>query len=207
MALEGFYTAIITIAIAVIASLYETIWKKSTNRIKDLDGSEGHEGTLLLGDIWMTDIKREVEEFHSFIQENIAKSESTDKFVELFTDKEKISSLKKKLDGLTLLHKSYSECKNLFAKSRNEHEILKNWVLKMIIMCFAFSIWGAAGFLVENTFLISFYQIFWGIFIFLVILIISFSYYLVNCYQECEKIDSDIRREKTKHSDALGKVI
>ena len=161
LAIDGFYTATITIAGAAIVFLYAVIWRRSTDRIKDLEESEGQEGTIWLGDIWTTDIKGDVEEFYYYLQSSIDELESTDKFLELFTHTGKTPTLRNKLQDLTKSYKGYSECRALFANSRNGHETIKNWTLKTVFALFAIAMWGAVGFLVENTFLSQYAQVFW----------------------------------------------
>lgn len=207
MALDGFFTATITIAVAAIVFLYVVIWKKSTDRIKELEGVEGQEGTIWLGDIWTTDIKGDVEEFYYYLQSSINELTSPDKFLELFTNTGETPTLRKKIRALTKSYKRYSDCRALFASSRNGHETTKNWILKTIFALFAIAMWGAVGFLIENTFLSQFTQIFWTILVILIVLLIGFAYNLANWYAKCNRIDSAIKSERSKHSDILGKVL
>lgn len=206
MAIDGFFTAIGSIAGVAIVFLYAVIWRRSTDRIKELDGSEGEEGTIWLGDLWNTDVKEGAEEFYSYVNLSIANLESPDRFLELFTNKGKIPELRKKIHSLASSYNGYFSCKALFSQSRNGHESLKNWTLKAICVLFGLASWAGVGFLVENTFLNSYSQIFWMSFAILLFLLVACVYDLARCYRKCYDTDSEIRQEKAKHSDALGKV-
>ena len=63
MAIDGFFTAIGSIAGSSHSIFVRCNWRRSTDRIKELDGSEGEEGTIWLGDLWNTDVKEGAEVF------------------------------------------------------------------------------------------------------------------------------------------------
>lgn len=209
LAVESFYGAISVIAGLVVPFLYTVIWRKAVDRIKELDGVEGQQATIWLGDIWTTDIKQGVQELFSFISSNIVEEleNDDDKFEVLFTHTGKAPVLKKKLQDLTTLYQGYSDNRDLLGKSRQRHETIKTWTLRTIVSLISISVWGAIGLLVTSTFLIDYSLIYWLSIIPLLIILAVFAFKLSISYTECCKIDSRITAEKSKHSDALGVVL
>jgi hypothetical protein len=207
LAIDGFFTAVGGIAGVAIVFLYAVIWRKSTERIKELEGTEGQEGMIWLGDIWNTDIKEGAEEFYSYVTSGIANLESPDRFLEFFSNQQVMPTLRKKMHALATSYNEYSRCKALFSNSKTGHESIKNWTLKTIFVLFGVASWAGVGFLTESTFLISYTQVFWVSFGLLTILLIACVYNLSKYYKKSDEIDSAISREKSKHSDVLGKVL
>jgi hypothetical protein len=207
LGLEGFYGAIAVIVIGVIAFLYQVIWRKAEDRIKDLNGAEGQQGTIWLGDIWMTDIKQGVQDFYMYVDTNIAKLESEDKFVELFAHTGKKPELRKKLQELSASYQKFVDCSSLLSKLRKSHETTKIWTLRTIVMLIILAALGPLGLLVDNTFLASYNYIYWICFGLILFFILIFSAKLAKCYTRCCTIDNDLTDEKSKHSDALGVIL
>jgi hypothetical protein len=207
MAIGDFYTQVTLIALGAAAFL-GVLWKYYVDSIDKLEDSGSQEGFLIASHIWATNIKKSVEEFFSYIQENISKSESQDKYVELFGDTERIPTLKDKLDKLDKSYDSYLAFNNLLPNLVQETEKLKMWLIRTICVCFAFAIWGAVGFLVGagSSTVASYENYFWFSFA-----IISFAGIIsvseiVFYNGKCETIKKKIRREKSKYSAVVGKV-
>jgi hypothetical protein len=207
--LEGFYGAISLIAGSAIVFLYTAIWKKAEDRIKDLNGKEGQEAKIWLGDIWTTDIKQGVQDFYSYIQTSLAELESSEefKFEELFAHTGKTPVLRKKLQDLASLFRGYLDSRNLLRKSRQGHENMKKWILRTILSLFSIAVWGALGFLVDNTFLSDYTVIFWLSLVPLLLFLSAFSFKLAKTYSNCCRIDTRITNEKSKHPEALEVVL
>lgn len=207
MAIGDFYTAVILIALGAAATLY-AMAKRCTDTIENLENSKSHEWYLIQNNIWTTDIKVEVEELHSFIEKNISESESEDKFIELFSDKEKTSSLRNRLNRLNESYNDYLSLRSLFPNLINEHEASKKWLIRTIVICFAFTIWGATGFFIETKmdFLTTYEKIFWFFFCLLVTLSIISLFKIVYHNRKCESITSTHRKEKSKYGDIIEKV-
>ena len=207
MGLEAFYGAIAVIAIGAIAFLYQVIWRKAEDRIKDLNGTEGQQGTIWLGDIWMTDIKQGVQEFFSYVDNNISKLESEDKFEELFAHTGKKPELRKKLTELTATYQKFLDCSSILSKLRKSLERSKIWTLRTIVMLLLLASLGPLGLLFENTFLSSYTFIYWLSFGLELVFLLIFSAMLAKSYSNCCNIDNKLTDEKSKHSDALGVTI
>lgn len=178
------------------------MWRKAEDRIKDLNGSEGQQGILWLGDIWLTNVKQGAQDFYSYVSESMNSLESEDKFEELFSDTTKKAVLNNKLSDLTNSYRKYSESDGLLGKSRKAHESIKTWTLRTILSLFLVAVWGALGFL--NMFSNNYIIIYWIGFAAFLILLLLFGAKLAGCYGISGKIDSQITDEKSKHADALG---
>lgn len=178
------------------------MWRKAEDRIKDLNGSEGQQGILCLGDIWLTNVKQGVQDFYSYVSEIMVRLESEDKFEELFSDTTKKAVLNNKLSDLTNSYKKYSESEGLLGKSRKAHESIKTWTLRTILSLFLIAVWGAVGFL--SIFSGNYSIIYWIGFAALLTFLLLFGIKLAKCYDISSKIDSQITDEKSKHADALG---
>lgn len=180
------------------------MWRKAEDRIKDLNCSEGQQGILWLGDIWMTNVKQGVQDFYSYVSESITGIESEDKFEELFSDTAKKTVLNNRLLDLTGSFKKYSESEGLLSKSRKAHESIKTWTLRTILSLFLIAVWGAIGFLFENVFSSNYTIVYWIGFAPFLVLLLTLGVKLARTYEICCKIDSQIMDEKSKHADALG---
>lgn len=208
--LEGFYTAVGVIAGVAIAFLYQVIWKKAVDRIKDLSEREGKDAKIWLGDTWTKDIKQSVQEFYSYVNVSLGELESGNeelKFGELFSHTEKTPVLKKKLNVLTELYNGFSESGKLISKSRENHENIKKWTLRTIFSLFVIAVWGALGFLVDNSVASEYKIVYWVSIIPLLICLGLFSAKLAKVYTNCCNVDAKINAEKSKHPDALEVVV
>lgn len=137
MAIGAFYTEVILIALGAATLLY-AMARRCTETIENLESSWSQEMYRIQSHIWVTDIKAAVEEVYSFIQENISESESEDTYIELFSNTEKISSLRSRLNRLNRSYNAYLEFRSLLPDLIREHEELKKWLIRVIAICFAF---------------------------------------------------------------------
>lgn len=208
MAIIDFYTQVIIIAIGG-AGVLGVLWKNCIDIIDKLEGSASEEGYLIISRIWATNIKDSVEEFFSFIQKNIMESESKDKYAELFGDKEKIDTLKDRLDRVDKSYKSYLDFNNLFPNWIHETEETKKWLIRTICLCFGFAILAATGFLIETqgSFFIPYRSLFWGVLVSLICLTTLSIGGIIKHTRKCGLIKSTIRREKTKYGSAIEKAV
>lgn len=204
MALEGFYTAIAVVSLAINVFLYTVIWRKADDRIKALDGPEGQQASIWIGDIWTTDVKQGVQDFFSYVSTSIADLESEDKIGELFLDTDKRPVIRKKMDDLMGVYSGYTSVRNLLGQSRKNHETIKTWLLRTIISLFSIAAWAAVGFVVDSTFLNDYSTIYWVVLLPLLIVLAVFSLKVANLYTKCCNTDNQITKEKSKHSDVLG---
>ena len=207
MAIGDFCAQVILIALGA-AALLGVLWKHYVDAIEKLEDSASQEGYLIASHIWATTIKKSVEEFFTYVQENVSKSESQDKYVELFSDEERIPTLKDRLEKLCKSYNSYLAFNNLLPSLIQEMEKLKKWLIRTICVCFAFAIWGAIGFLVEaeSASAASYTSYFW-----FSLAIIGFTALIsvggtVFYSRKCETVNTAIRREKSKYSAVVGKV-
>lgn len=208
MAFGNFYTQVILITLTAAGILY-AMAKKCTDNIDKLEESLSYEGYIIKSHIWVTDIKNAVEDFVSFIQRNISKAESEDKYIELFSEKEQIRSLKSRLDRLGESYNAYLDFNNLFPNLVEEYEATKKWLVRIIVICFAFASWGAAGFLLgSNVDFPSFYgYLFWSFFCLSGVLSIISIFIIINHNRKCGSIKRKIRSKKSKYGDVLEKVV
>ena len=207
MPLEGFYTAVGVISGVAIAFLYQVIWKKAVDRIKDLNEGEGKAAKIWLGDSWTTDIKQGVQEFYSYVNTSLVELESGNegaKFGELFMHTGKSPVLKNKLNELTDMYHKFSENSKLITKSRESHEDSKKWTLRTILSLFLIAVWAAFGFLIENTFLSDYGVYYWLSLVPFLLILGIFAIKLSRNYDKCCRVDKSINIEKSKHPDALG---
>jgi hypothetical protein len=207
VAIGDFYTQVTLIALGAAAFL-GVLWKHYTDSIDKLEDSGGQEGYLIASHIWVTNIKKSVEEFFNFIQDNISKSESRDKYEELFADKERLPILTDRLEKLDKSYNSYLSFKNLLPSLVEETEKLKTWLIRAICVCFAFAVWGATGFLMggESSTIASYENYFWFSFA-----IVSFAGIIsvggmAICSGKCGTIRKTLRQEKSKYSAVVRKV-
>lgn len=203
-----FYTQVILIVLAAATLLY-AMKKKCSDAINKLENSLSQEGYIIQSHIWTNDIKDATEELVSFIQKNTAESESEDIYLELFSNKEMISLLKSRLNRLGMSYKAYVDFNNLFPDLIDEHEELKKWLIKTVVICFAFAGWGAVGFLIEagENLPVVYKNLFWFPFCLLLVLSAILIYKIVYHSRKCEIIKANIRAEKSKYRDIIGKVI
>lgn len=208
MAIGDFYTQVILIALGAATLLY-AMAKKCSDAIDKLEDSLSQEGYVIQSHIWTNDIKDATEEFVSFIQKNISESESEDRYVELFSNKEMISPLKSRLNRLGISYKAYLDFNNLFPNLVNEHEELNKWLIRTITICFAFAGWGAVGFLMETAenLPIIYKNLFWFPFCLLIVLSMILIYKVIYHSRKCGIMKAHIRTEKSKYRDIIGKVI
>jgi len=214
VALGDFYTQVTLIALAAAGILY-AMAKKCTDNIDKLEDSLSHEGYLIQSHIWTTDIKDAVEDFVSFIQRNIFESESEDKYIELFLNKEKVHPLKSRLGRLRESYNAYLDFTSLFPNLVEEHEKMKKWLIRTIAICFGFASWGAVGFLMGTS--VDFYSAsghmfwslyyFWVFFVLLIVLSIISIYGIIAHNRKCQLVKNTIRTEKSKYGDVLEKVV
>lgn len=207
MAFGDFYTQVILIALGAAGILY-AMAKKCTDVIDKLENSLSHEGYMMQSHIWATDIKDAVEDFVSFIQKGVSTSESEDIYTELFTNKEKIRSLKSRLNRLRESYNAYLDFNGLFPNLVKEHEESKKWLIRTVAICFAFACWGTTGFLVGSRIdVLSIYgYIFWFFFCILIVLSVISIYKIAKHNRKCGRIKNKIRAEKSKYGDVLEKV-
>ena len=203
-----FYTQAIIIVLGAVALLY-AMAKRCTDTIENLENSPIQEGYIIQSHIWTTDIKDAVEEVHSFIQRNISESESEDRYIELFSDKEKIRSLRNKLNRLNKSYNAFSNFRNLFPRLIGEYEELKKWLMRTIAICFAFAIWGASGFLIEikADFPTTYENIFWSFFYLLLVLSTILVCKIAYHNRRCGSIKTTIRIRKSKYGDIIEKMV
>jgi hypothetical protein len=133
--------------------------------------------------------------------------ESVDKIGELFFDNEKRPVLRNKIGDLSKAYQNYANSRNLLSQSRKSHELIKKWLLRTIVILFLVAAWAAVGFLVENTFLITYSMVHWLILVPILLILVLFSIKIQRCYSKCCSIDNQITDEKAKHTDALGMEI
>ncbi len=207
MAIGNFYTEVVAIAIAASLILYYMA-RKCTDKVEKLENSPSQEGYIIQSHLWTTDIKDTVEDFSSFIQRNILESKSKDKYIELFSDKEKISLLKNRLSRLVKSYNTYLSFANLLHSLIKEYELSKKWLIRTVIVCFAFASWGAMGFLMETeaNSLEVYTNMFWVVFYFLIVLLAIFISKIVIHNRKSGSIKTTMRAERRKYPDIIEKV-
>ena len=207
MAIGEFYAEVIFISLGAAAILYAMV-RRCTETIQNFENSLSHEGYIIQSHIWVTDVKDAVEEVYSFIQRNISESESKDKYIELFSDKEKISPLRNRLNRLNKSYNAYLDLRSLFPNLIQEHEESKRWLIRTMVTCFAFASWGATGVLIETEidFFPVYKEVFWFVFCLLLVMLIISVYKITYHNRKCGTIRATIRTEKTKYGDIIEKV-
>lgn len=202
-----FYTEVVIIAIGAAAAL-GALWKNSNDIIDKLEGIESEEGFLIAAHIWATNIKASVEEFFAYVQKSISESESTDRYAELFGEKDKIDVLQEKIDRLDKSYKAYIDFRNLVPSLVHETEEAKKWIVRTFCLSFGFAIWGAVGFLIESqgqpTLFLTYG--YWAALLLLTFVSVWSLAGITKHMRKCGLIKSAIRREKSKYASVVGKV-
>lgn len=207
MAITDFYTqAIIIISIAAVALV--AFWKSCDDQVDKLEDPDFEDRNLQNASrIWSTNLKTSVKDFFSFVQKNIAESESDDKYSELFTDDEKSTLLIERLDRLDKSYKSFLDFRNLLPNRIHEIEETKKWVIRTFLMCFGIAIWGAIGLLVDlNSALDVYKALFWAFLVFEIVVIVIFITIAAKHYQRSDHIKLIMRQERAKYSRVSIKV-
>ena len=207
MAIGDFYTQIILIALSSAGVLF-AMERRCTDSIEKIEESLSQDWYIIQSHIWATDIKRMVEGFVSFIEHEISESESEDKYVELFSDKEKISSLRDMLDQLDTSYSDYLDFSDLFSRLVEGNEKMRRWFDRTIGISFALASWGVIGILIESWFTIVDSQtyIFWGFLCVLICLVVMFIYKISYYNRVCGTLRTRIRTEKSKYAHVIEKV-
>jgi len=205
---SNFFTEVVLIALSASALLY-TVIRKFDHTIEKAEDAPNQEWYVIQSHIWATDVKQAVEDFVSFVKRETAKSGSGDKYVELFSDQNKIHSLKSRLISLIKCYNDYLNFNNLLSDMISATEQLNKWLGRTIVLLLALAGWGATGFVLETQESISVFpqNTFWFAFCILIGVLSWFIYKIARISEKCRILKARIRPERTKYAHLVEKVV
>ena len=181
------------------------LWKYYSSAFDKLEDYSNRQEYEIGSYMWAANIKKSVEDFVNFVDDNILRisqssPESPDKYEDFFSEAESTPILKDKLDSLDKTYNAYLAFNNLLPSLIQETEQLIAWLLRTIIVCIAFAIWGVVGVLIENTQFFSGLPYFWASATLLLFVVGVCLWGITKQNRHCGTIRSSLRREKSKYA-------
>jgi hypothetical protein len=201
-----FYDQLIYASLA-FAAIVIIIRQECMKNFEKIEGNLGNEWFLIQSHIWSNDVKNTVKDLSGFVNEGqifFKKRGSNDPLTDVFSETSQVRILTSRLNELTKSFNAYNSFNNILSEYSTKNNILKKWIEFSLIGSGLLTIWSFIGIYLEFKLPESIYNTYlWYFFPILLLVFLAIIIKAVTAYLDVEGIKSQIRNEKSKHSEVI----
>lgn len=207
MVYKDIINIIITTSLAIIIIC---LWFRRTcnQEVENIATDLGRDWFLIQSHIWSNEVKSSIESFIDYMNNLLSQTDSEDRYSEIFSNVSMMDEVKTQLNSVIISYISYNDFTDVISKLTIENRKLKNYYEKMILILIGYVVWGITGYIFEIsiTTIASCSIIFWGAFVILNALSLTFLMKIIIHHRKYGKLDEHTRTIKSRYSTTLQRV-
>ena len=198
---------IITTSLAIIIIC---LWFRRTcnQEVENITTDLGRDWFLIQSQIWSNEVSSSIESFIDYMNNLLSQTDSEDRYGEIFSNVSMMDEVKIQLKTVITSYTSYNDFTDVISKLTIENRKLKNCYEKIILILIGYVAWGITGYLFEIsiTTIALYSMIFWGTFVILSVVSITFLMKIIIHHRKYGKLDEYTRTIKSRYSTTLQRV-